>query len=128
MENLHLHANPEMVYYPTVDFNYKTGICEISGESYMEETYQFYEPVITWLKDYSAEKKPIVFNIRLTYFNTSSSRFILEILYILKKYQEQGGSVTINWYYKKDDPDILSEIHDFMDESGINIHIVAMSD
>jgi hypothetical protein len=128
MENLYLHVNPELVYYPVVNFDYKTGICEISGESYMEETYKFYEPVITWLQDYTSEKKPIVFNIRLTYFNTSSSRFILEILYILKQYQGNGGSVTINWYYKKDDPDILSEIHDFMDESGTSINILALTD
>ncbi|HEY4786158.1 MAG TPA: DUF1987 domain-containing protein [Bacteroidales bacterium] len=123
MENLHININPELVYYPIIDFNYQSGICEISGESYMEETYKFYEPVINWLENYIREKRPVVLNIKLTYFNTSSSRFILEILYILKKYKNEGGSAEVNWYYKNDDPDILTEINDFIEETGIDIHI-----
>lgn len=126
MENLYININSELVYYPIVDFNAQSGICEISGESYMEETYQFYEPVIVWLQNFMAEKKPIVLNIRLTYFNTSSSRFILEILYTLKKYINSGGMATVNWYYKNDDPDILTEINDFIEESGIKINIISL--
>jgi len=124
MENLHVNINPELVYYPIVSFNYQTGICEISGESYMEETYKFYEPIILWLQNYIAEKKSIVLNVKLTYFNTSSSRFILEIFYILKKYTDAGGDVRINWHYKNDDPDILTEINDFMEEANIKITII----
>jgi hypothetical protein len=126
MENLHININPELVYYPVINFNHQTGICEISGESYMEETYKFYEPVISWLVKFKSEKKPIILNVKLTYFNTSSSRFILEILDILKKYNDEGGSVEINWYYKMDDPDILAEINDFMDETGIHINILGL--
>lgn len=124
MENLHVNINPELVYYPIVDFNYHTGICEISGESYMEETYKFYEPLVSWLQNYIKEKKSIVFNIKLTYFNTSSSRFISEILDNLKNYKNDGGKVEINWHYKNDDPDMLSEINDFMEETGIKITII----
>jgi hypothetical protein len=127
MENLTINSNPEQVYYPSVSFNYKTGICEISGESYMEETYKFYEPVINWISNYASEKKPINFIIRLTYFNTSSSRFILEILDTLKKYKDTGGEVTISWYYKISDPDILSEINDFIEESGTEIQIIPLA-
>ena len=93
----------------------------------MEETFKFYEPVIKWLRNYKSEKRPILLNIKLTYFNTSSSRFILEILDILKKYQDEGGAVEINWYYKTDDPDILTEINDFMDETGTRINILALA-
>lgn len=121
MENLLINKNPDLIYFPIVNLNYETGLCEISGESYMEETYKFYEPVINWLNKYVSEKKTITFNFKLTYFNTSSSRFILEILDILKKHQLNGGEVTVNWYYKKNDPDILIEINDFIEESGIEI-------
>jgi hypothetical protein len=124
MENLFVNINPELIYYPIINFNSKTGLCEISGESYMEETYSFYEPVITWLQNYIAEKKPIIFNIKLTYFNTSSSRFILEILHLLKNYLLEGGKVDLNWYYKNDDPDMLTEINDFMEEANVNINIL----
>ncbi len=124
MENLNVNINPELIYYPVVDFNYETGICEISGESYMEGTYKFYEPLIDWLKNYISENKPIVFNIRLTYFNTSSSKFLLEILDILKGYSDKEGKVTVNWFYKAEDPDMLNEISDFIEETGIAINIM----
>jgi hypothetical protein len=123
MENLYVNINPELVYYPIINFDYQTGICDISGESYMEETYKFYEPIISWLQNYIAEKRPLVLNIKLTYFNTSSSRFILEILCILKKFKSEGGLAEINWYYKNDNPDILTEINDFVEEAGVNIQI-----
>lgn len=123
MENLDININPDLVYYPVITFNYQSGVCEISGESYMEETFKFYEPVIHWVKEYCSGDSPITFNIKLTYFNTSSSRFILEILDTLKHYQDKGAHVEINWFYKSDDPDILTEINDFMEETGTQIQV-----
>lgn len=122
MENLILNNYPDQIYFPQVNFDYASGICEISGESYMEETYKFYQPIILWLTSYSAEKKPIIFNFKLTYFNTSSSRFIIEMLNVLKKHKETGGSLEVNWFYKKNDPDILTEIDDFMSDTGVHIN------
>ena len=121
MESLYINNYPELIYYPVVNFNYYSGVCEISGESYMEETYKFYEPVIDWLRDYIKEQKPIIFNIKLVYFNTSSSRFLLEILDILKGYLDTGNSVEVNWYYKIEDPDMLNEVNSFESETGIPI-------
>jgi hypothetical protein len=122
MENLILNNHPDQIYYPIISFNYQTGICDISGESYMEETYKFYDPIISWLKEFILENKTLEFNIKLTYFNTSSSRFISEILEILKKYKDKGGDVKVNWYYKNNDPDILNEINDFIEETEMDIN------
>lgn len=124
MENLNIKIKSDQIFYPAIDFNYETGLCEISGESFMEETFRFYEPIINWIKSYVSEKRPVVFNFKLTYFNTSSSRFLLEMLYVLKKYQEAGGNVTVNWYYKKQDADMLSEINDFAEETEIKINVL----
>lgn len=124
MNNLFINIHPNLLYYPQVHFDYQTGKCEISGESYMEETFKFYEPIVTWLRDYIAEGRTIDFNIKLTYFNTSSSRFILEIIDMLKAYKEKGGNVSVNWYYKEEDPDMLNEINDFMGETGMEINVI----
>jgi len=122
MDNLIINSNPELIYFPEINFDYNTGICEISGESYMEETFKFYEPIMNWLSNYLLEKSSITFNFKLTYFNTSSSLFILETLDILKKHLNSGGKAIVNWYYKENDPDILKEITDFMIESGVQIN------
>ena len=122
MENININIHPELVYYPVINFNAQSGVLDISGESYMEETYKFYEPVFAWLNEFSQLKSDVVLNVRLTYFNTSSSRFILDILEFLKNMKKSGRSVIINWFYKKSDQDMLSEIIEFEDESGISIN------
>jgi hypothetical protein len=124
MESLYINDNPDLVYYPVVSLNYETGVCEISGESYMEETYKFYQPVLKWLQNYTSEKMSIEFNFRLTYFNTSSSRAILEIFGILKKFHDKGGKVNVNWYYNAEDPDMVGEINGFEGETGLEIKAI----
>jgi hypothetical protein len=123
MENLIIHTSPETPYFPRVNFNYETGVCEIIGESFMEETYKFYAPLMAWLEQYIAENKKVVFNIKLTYFNTSSSRSILDILDLLREYSEKGGDVEVFWYYDPNDPDMEDEVEDFRIESGLDLKL-----
>ncbi|MBN1413684.1 MAG: DUF1987 domain-containing protein [Bacteroidales bacterium] len=124
MESLVINEVKGSPYYPSVHFNSETGVCEMKGESYMEETYKFFEPLIEWIKSYISQNKPLVLNFKLTYFNTNSSRLILDILDVVKKYRDSGGNVSVNWYYDKKDPDMLEEIEDFMLESGMDINMI----
>jgi hypothetical protein len=125
MENIHIEGSHDVFFVPTVDFNAETGVCEISGESYLEETIEFYTPLLEWLENYIAEiDKPITLNIKLTYFNTSSSRCILDILNILKDYEEAGGKVTVNWFYDVEDSDMVEEVEDYMIDSELQINMI----
>ncbi len=124
MKNIRIDARENEFYRPVIDFNYETGICTIAGESYLEETNVFYTPLIEWLKTYIKEiNKPIIFNIKLYYYNTSSSKKILEILKILKKYIKDGGDVSINWFYEKNDLDIIEDAEDFMLITGLEFNL-----
>ena len=124
IENHQISYSKETPFFPGINFDSLTGVCEISGESYMEDTFKFYSPVFNWLKRYITEtRNPITFNVRLTYFNTSSSRALLDIFDILKKYQDDEGSVVINWYYDVEDPDMKYEVEDFQLESGLEINL-----
>jgi hypothetical protein len=124
MESLIINEVKGSPYYPSVNFNAESGVCEIRGESYMEETYRFYEPLIKWIKEYIQKNKPLVLDFKLTYFNTNSSRLILDILDMLRKYRTSGGEVNVNWHYDKKDPDMVEEIEDFMAESGMDITLI----
>ena len=55
MENLIINSSSETPYFPRVSFDAETGICDISGESFMEETYKFYSPLMEWLEKYLKE-------------------------------------------------------------------------
>jgi hypothetical protein len=128
MKNLTIDAIPDSPYYPEVNFNASNGICVLKGESYMEEAYRFYMPLLDWLKEYCLkEMHPVTLDIKLAYFNTNSSRLLLDMFDILKKSIDTGNTVQINWYYEEDDPDIQEEIEDFEIETGLEIRMIPMA-
>ena len=100
MEDIHIEGVHEAYFTPTVNFEASTGRCEISGESYLEETSKFYSKLLDWIRKYTTTiKGSLNFDFKLSYFNTSSSKCLVDILDLLKKYQNDGGKVTVNWYY-----------------------------
>lgn len=124
MNNINFERKPSAPYYPSINFNAETGVCEIEGESYMEEAYKFYLPLINWIKEFTEkEKRKIYFNVKLMYFNTSTSKCLLDIFELLKKYSNEGGEVEVNWYYDPDDPDMIDEVKDFEREAELNFNI-----
>ncbi len=129
MENIYIEGFHGQSFIPTVDFNSETGICELRGESHIEDASNFYKPLIKWLKDYTLEvNKPIIFNFKLRYFNTSSSKAMIEMLHILKKYEDNKGKLTVNWHIdspEEDMQDEIEEVEDFMIETGLEINLVS---
>ena len=122
MKDIHIKAIRGIYISPSVDFEVETGICEIKGESFLEETSNFYSPLADWLYEYTKTGKSITFNINLTYFNTSTSKWLLNLLHILREYQINNGEIKVNWYYYKDDIDMSEEIDDYIIDSGIKIN------
>lgn len=124
MENLKIEGSHGVYFVPNVDFNATTGVCEISGEAYLADTVTFFEPLIKWLRQYMQEvRKPLTFNIKLMYFNTSSSKSLFDILMLLRKYKvEQGGKIEINWYYNEQDLDMEESIEDYVAVVALDIN------
>lgn len=127
MENLQIKGEKNTYYIPTVDFSAETGICELKGESYLENTFEFYEKLESWLKEFFKLKKPLILNIGLSYFNTASSRSIIDLLLLIKGFQDDGGKVTVNWYLENWDDDMKQEVEDFTEDSGLEINTHQLS-
>jgi hypothetical protein len=125
MNNLNIKGEDREYFIPTIDFNAETGNFLLSGGSYLEDTTRFYEPILTWLKQYTEDaSKSINFEIRLNYFNTSSSRSILDIFYVLRDFQSKGGKLKIDWYIKQFDHEMFEEIEDYMLDTGLKINAI----
>jgi hypothetical protein len=123
MDNLEVQVQPGSHFKPSVKLDAGTGVCEIVGESYLEEATQFYQPIYNWLVEYTKTKKPLLFNFKLSYVNTSSSKHILFILRLLKKYGEDGNTVETNWYIERGDMDTEEDVEDYMIITGLKINI-----
>lgn len=111
MQNLNLTASHST---PSVDFNTATGIFILKGRSIHENPSIFYEPLLEWLDGYIASPRPYTtLHIHLEYFNTSSSKHLLDVLKKVKTLTERGNSVRIIWQYEAEDEDIKEAGEDY---------------
>jgi len=88
---------------PKIMLDKKNGIFEISGRSLPEDSAEFYRPVLEWIGNYSKESNASTeFVFKLEYFNTASSKLILDVLSAL----EDIKGMKILWYFHEDDEDM----------------------
>ena len=87
---------------------------EIEGISLPEDVFTFYAPVFDWIQDYLKEPNlSSELNIKLSYFNTSSSKVILDILSMFDELTEKGLMVSTSWHYLEMDDDMLATGKEF---------------
>ncbi|NOZ34387.1 MAG: DUF1987 domain-containing protein [Chlorobi bacterium] len=111
--------------FPEIELNAETGICSISGNSYMQNARDFFKPVTDWFKNYtSSGKGDLLLIYNLQNLNTGTSRVLYEILEILKRYKERGAGVKINWNHSENTEIPVDDIIDLTSEFGINIEII----
>jgi len=101
---------------PTIILDKDSGIFEISGRSLPEDVSTFYEPILNWLDDYAEEANAkTVFAFKLVYFNTASSKLILDILMKLEEMHENGNEILIKWFFPEDDEDMEEAGEEYAD-------------
>lgn len=100
MEILNLEGTEDT---PKIILDKKNGIFEISGRSLPEDSAEFYRPVLEWIAQYGGSANPATeFVFKLEYFNTASSKLILDVLSAL----EDIKGMKISWYFHEDDEDM----------------------
>lgn len=99
---------------PTVNFDDATGLLEIRGRSIPENSIEFYKPLIDWIDRYSRVAQPkTTMRVQLEYFNTSSSKCILDVFKKLEQVRSAGNEVSVLWHYEADDEDMLEAGEDY---------------
>ena len=116
----------EKYYTPQVSFDLENNLFEINGESFSEYAMEFYEPILQWLEEFTqSQHANIVFNFRVSYFNTSSSRRFYEMFKILNDYHKTArGYVMVNWYCQPDDMDMIEAGEDFQEDFELPFEII----
>ncbi len=101
---------------PSVTLDVANEIFEISGRSLPEDVASFYEPILDWLDRYSEEAAgKTVFNFKLVYFNTASSKMLLDVLLKLEEMYESGKEVLVRWHFPEDDEDMEEAGEEYAD-------------
>jgi hypothetical protein len=125
MDDFFLEATPKT---PKLYFSKDTGEFEISGRSIPENSIEFYKPVINWLDNYIGDpNQRTLLVIKLEYFNTSSSKCLVEILRRLEILNNQS-IVKVKWCYEEEDEDMQESGEDFKEIIKVPIDLVLISE
>jgi len=114
---------------PDILFDHTTGILSMSGESYPENSFEFFRPILSWLTRFMAvHNGPVMLNTNLSYLNTGSTKCMLDILDLMEERHLDGGSVTINWYYDVENHRARETAEEFMEEVTLPFSIIPISE
>ncbi len=124
-------------FTPKIWFKPEYHILEISGFSRPENVSAFYTPVLEYLDEYEKEiiNSPdftigtlMKVQFRLKYFNSASSKFILDIINTLMEFEDKGLKINFEWYYDEGDETILEAGEDLSDIADIPFHFIEEKD
>lgn len=121
---------------PSVVFDFDNNIFEINGCSRPEDVVAFYEQLVDWLSELKGKindelkektaKNPMIFKLRYDYFNSSSAKYILDMVILIDALFKNGLTVRIEWLYKKEDEDMLETGQEFTDLIKCPIDFIAI--
>ncbi len=112
---------------PSIYFDAQEHLLEIRGTSYPENTAAFYAPIFSWLEQYFAitEDGDMTVNIEIVYFNSGSSKALLEFFDMLDDAAFRGLGITVNWIYEQDDEDMREYGEEFLEDfRRLSFHFV----
>lgn len=122
MENYYLEGSDKT---PAITLNAESGEMIFSGKSIPENSANLYEPVMEWIDGYiQTPAENTTFVVKLEYFNTSSSKYLLEIFRRFEELFKTGRKVAIQWYYELEDEDMQESGDDFRDILRIPVELI----
>jgi SiaC family regulatory phosphoprotein len=99
---------------PLVKYYEGENMLEINGESYPENAVEFFRPVLDWLEEHLSENEGMfTLNLKLTYFNTSSSKCLLDLIDRLEDRHGVKPDVQVKWFHQQEDEDMMESGEEF---------------
>jgi|SaaInlStandDraft_1057018.scaffolds.fasta_scaffold27657_2 hypothetical protein len=100
---------------PLIDFSPDSGEMIIEGKCYPENTFDFFEPIVEWLKAYfESLAKKTCFHFKLTYFNSATTQVLFDILDLINEHA--GPNIKVLWYYDPNNKNGYEDYEDYSEE------------
>jgi hypothetical protein len=111
---------------PSVRAESATGVLEMCGDSYPENSFEFFAPIIAWVTEFlKTEKNPLTLELHLLYLNTSSVKAMMDIFDLLEDAHKDGKTVAVNWYYDPENDRIAELAEEFKEDCTFPFEIVS---
>ena len=103
---------------PLIKLDASTGVFQLIGKSYPENTFEFYKPMMEWVESYlnNNESKKTVVNLEIIYFNSSSSKLLFDFFDLLEEAYNKGKRIEVNWIYDEENESALEAGEDFKED------------
>jgi len=111
---------------PSIIFDPESETLYIAGESYPENSFDFYAPVVDWLKKTLHRSSKFTLDISITYMNSSSTKCLLDIMDIMEDAFSSAADIRIIWRYDKENPRSYEMAEDFREEVTFPFEIEAI--
>ena len=113
---------------PNIILDEKKGKFTFCGNSYPEDSFEFYAPVLKWVSKYAINPRLFtLFEFKLNYMNTSTQQ---EFIKIFNKIEEiaKTSAVVVRWHYLKDDNDAFNFGIEFSSLFNIDFKLIEYED
>lgn len=111
---------------PGIRTDAAAGVLYMDGDSFPENAYELFAPVIGWVERYLSDgSAPLRLDLRLVYLNTSSVRGMLDVLDLLEAAHEQGRQVSLRWFYHPDNERVAELAEEFAEDYTFPFAILA---
>jgi len=128
MQILHIESTKST---PEIHFDPISNRMQIKGQSYPENAFKFYEPLLHWLDEYlqQLEQEVLVeLYFNMPYINTSSSKCMMMMLEKLDEAYQSGKKVMILWYYDEDNETAMECAEEFKEDLLVPFQITKVED
>jgi hypothetical protein len=99
----------------------------VTGKSCPENVVEFYQPILDWLDDYKIEPNDeTVFEFKLQYYNTASSKILFIIMQKLEEIKDSGKDVLVKWYYPEDDEALMEAGEEYDDLIDVRFELIPL--
>ncbi|EHQ92040.1 DUF1987 domain-containing protein [Desulfosporosinus youngiae] len=110
---------------PLIDFDADKRFLILKGQSYPENAFKFYDPVLNWMEGYLATgPSEIRFEVRLSYVNTSSSKCMMMLLENLEEAFKRGVSIQLSWYCDMENESEVECAEEFKEDISFPFEII----
>ncbi len=104
---------------PEINFDNTSGIYTIKGNSFQEDSTQFYNNILDWVEQNSFPKTT-KFIFTLDYISSRSVANLYQLVEKIAEHKKSGGEVEIIWEYEADEDNILGVGEKFQTLSGLS--------
>jgi hypothetical protein len=102
---------------PSIRSDWQAGTVEMQGDSYPENSFELFSPVIDWIGDYLRNAgAALTLRLYLKYLNTSSVKAMMDIFDMLEEAHRNGRKIAVSWYYDEQNPRVANLAEEFKED------------